>query len=292
MVQTSIVRPVGILKDYIQSFELREFNTFGVELKKPIHAYHEILISLFIESQSTSFNGASDHEPSFIVQNNNRSFSGLMGLQSHMRGSFIFKGYFKIFNIQFKPMGFSSIFKIPGAVIRNKFYDAEDLFKQEINRLHEQLHGAKNMNEMVGCAEKFMEWKLSSNKHLWKNDCLRKTSEFLHNHPNAYSMKQLASHSNMSLKTFERNFTHHVGVPPKLYSRIRRFNQALQLKIYHPGLSWMDVCFKSGYYDQMHLVKDFKTFTSQSPSAFFKNTPPVFENFSSVALTEKRKKNV
>lgn len=38
MVQTWIVRPKGILKDYIQSFELREFDTQGLELKKPIHA--------------------------------------------------------------------------------------------------------------------------------------------------------------------------------------------------------------------------------------------------------------
>ena len=34
MVQTSIVRPKGILKDYIQSFELREFDTNGFGLKK------------------------------------------------------------------------------------------------------------------------------------------------------------------------------------------------------------------------------------------------------------------
>jgi AraC-like DNA-binding protein len=167
-------------------------------------------------------------------------------------------------------------------VITNEFYDAEDLFKQDIKELHEQLHEAKSMEKMVVWAEKFLESKLSSNKTLWKNNCLRKASDSLLNQPKAYSMVQLAAHSNMTLKTFERKFTDQVGVPPKLYARIRRFNYALELKMYHPKISWMDVCFQSGYYDQMHLIKDFKAFTAQTPSAFFKNTPPVFENFSSL----------
>lgn len=280
MVQTSIVRPMGTLKDYIQAFELREFDTNGLELKKPMHAYHEMLISLFIQSASASFIGASDHDPTFTVNIATRPFSGAMGVQSRMRGSFIFKGCFKIFNIQFKPIGFASIFKMPAAVIMNKFYDAEDLFNHEIKELHEQLYEAKDMDEMVAWAEKFLEDKLSSNKSLWKNKCLRKASDSLLNQPHAYTMEQLASHSNMTLKTFERKFTDQVGLPPKLYSRIRRFNYALELKMYRPQLNWLDVCIQSGYYDQMHLIKDFKAFTAQTPSAFFKNTPPVFENFS------------
>lgn len=280
MVQTSIVRPIGILKDYIQAFELREFDTVGLELTKPIHAYHEMLISLFIHSESASFIGSSDDDLTFVINNSTRPFSGIMGVQSHMRGSFVFKGRFKIFNIQFKPIGFSSIFKTPAAVIMNKFYDAQDLFNHEIKELHEQLYEARDMEEMVGRAEKFLEDKLSSNKSHWKSQCLRRASDSLLSQPHAYTMEQLAFHSNMTLKTFERKFTDQVGLPPKLYSRIRRFNYALELKMYRPQLNWMDVCVQSGYYDQMHLIKDFKAFTGQTPSAFFKITPPVFEDFS------------
>jgi AraC-like DNA-binding protein len=240
-----------------------------------------MLISLFIQSQSTSFVGASASDPSFIVNNTKRPFCGVMGLQSRMRGSFIFKGYFRIFNIQFKPVGFSSIFKIPAAMIMNKFYDAEDLFNQELKELQEQLHGSINLKEMVVWAEKYLEGKLRSNKNLWKNDCLRKASNSLLNEPNVYSMEQLAAHSNLTLKTFERKFIDQVGVPPKLYARIRRFNYALEMKMYCPQSSWMDVCFQSGYFDQMHLVRDFKAFTGQTPSAFFRITPPVFESISS-----------
>jgi AraC-like DNA-binding protein len=282
MVQTLIVRPTGILKDYIQAFELREFDTCGHEFKKPVHAFHEALISLFIDCKLTFFDAASDPSPAYIVKNTTQAFSGVMGLQSYMRGSFVFQGYFKIFNIQFKPMGFSSIFKIPASLIMNKLYDLEDIFNQDLEELHEQLHEAKSMAEMVGYAESFLEKKLLSNNSCWKNKALLIASEFLLNQPNTYSIEQLAYHFNMTLKTFERKFTEQVGMPPKLFARIRRFNLALYMKLYQKDLSWMDICFQTGYYDQMHLSKDFKTFAGQPPCAFFKNTPPPFENFSSL----------
>src|SRR5690606_17124774 len=99
------------------------------------------------------------------------------------------------------------------------------------------------------------------------------------NAPNAYSIEQLAFHSNMTIKTFERKFIGLVGMPPKLYARIRRFNQALILKQYHEELSWLDVCVETGYFDLMHLNKDFKAFAGNPPASFFKHTPPLHEAF-------------
>ena len=45
-------------------------------------------------------------------------------------------------------------------------------------------------------------------------------------------------------------------------------------------LRWMDICYKTGYYDPMHLVKDFKKFAAMSPTNLFKNAPPLFEDIS------------
>lgn len=149
MVQTWIVRPQGILKDYIQSFELRVFDTHGQELRKPIHAFHEALIAFFIDSTQPIMVTESEHRPPYLVKNQ-QPFAGVMGMQTYMKGAFAFNGYYKIFNIQFKPLGFTSIFKISASVILDGFFEAEDLFNQDFKELHEQLHEAKKMNEMVG----------------------------------------------------------------------------------------------------------------------------------------------
>lgn len=150
-----------------------------------------------------------------------------------------------------------------------------DLFPKEFLQLHEQLNEAKSSSEMFQLTEAFLLDKLS--KCRTYRPALEKATDYMLSKPEMYSIKELAYHSNMSLKTFERKFIQQVGVSPKLFERIRRFNQALDLKTYQPNLSWLDICYRTGYYDPMHLVKDFKKFAAMTPTNLFKNAPPVYE---------------
>ncbi|REG90264.1 helix-turn-helix domain-containing protein [Algoriphagus antarcticus] len=280
MVKTKIASPTGILQDYIHSFELREVDTFNEVMKKPCHGSHEVLISLIIGSNRPMFKPISKHISGFNCDDVKPLFSGVIGVQSNMKGFFIFQGRYKIFTIQFQPIGFSSIFQIPVNTITDQFFDAKDLFHLEFEDLHEQLHENITFQKMVILTQNFLERKLASNQTLWKSEAIRKASNSLIYEPNAYSMEQLAFHSNMSLKTFERKFIEIVGIRPKLYTRIRRFNQALKLKQYHTELNWLDVCVETGYFDLNHLNKDFKALAGNPPASFFKNTPPPDEDFS------------
>jgi AraC-like DNA-binding protein len=59
-----------------------------------------------------------------------------------------------------------------------------------------------------------------------------------------------------------------VGMSPKLYCRVSRLDYALRLKECDPGSTWTDITYQAGYFDQMHLIKDFKLLTGSSPSEF------------------------
>lgn len=76
--------------------------------------------------------------------------------------------------------------------------------------------------------------------------------------------------SGLSQRQFECKFIEQVGVSPKLYSRIIRLNYALQVKVTRPHLSWTDVTYEAGYFDQMHLVKDFKSLAGETPARFLR----------------------
>ena len=56
-----------------------------------------------------------------------------------------------------------------------------------------------------------------------------------------------------------------MGLAPKLYARIVRFDQAFRLKERQPGLDWLAVAVQTGYYDYRHLVRDFKEFAGVTP---------------------------
>lgn len=280
MVQTSVATPSGILKDYVRGFELREIDTSGKVMMKPIHAYHEALIAIFITGKLNHCNTVIIQTQDYTASKTSKNYSGIMGIHSSMKGALAFEGYYKIFNIQFKPTGFSNIFNIPASVITDKMYETDIVFKNGIKELQEQLNNCVYFLEMVYFVEKFLLKKLLTNKPKNRNDNLLKASNILLTKPNTYSIAQLAYHTNMSLKTFERKFKEEVGLCPKLFVRIQRFNKALDMKTMRPALSWTSICHQTGYYDQNHFIKDFTAFAGLPPSDFFKNTPPPYETFS------------
>jgi transcriptional regulator GlxA family with amidase domain len=78
-------------------------------------------------------------------------------------------------------------------------------------------------------------------------------------------LEQLAHEVCLSPRQFERSFFERVGMSPKLYARIVRFDQAFRLKERQPDLDWLAVAVQCGYYDYRHLVRDFKAFAGVTP---------------------------
>jgi AraC-like DNA-binding protein len=76
----------------------------------------------------------------------------------------------------------------------------------------------------------------------------------------------IAKRVGLGLRQFERKFVQQVGLSPKLFSRIARFEAALDRMGRSPQGSWTEVAHRFGYFDQMHLVHDFSRFTGETPT--------------------------
>lgn len=69
-------------------------------------------------------------------------------------------------------------------------------------------------------------------------------------------------------RKLERLFKKQVGLSPKYYARIIRFNYIFQL-IRLKEVTWNEIVYRAGYYDQPHFIRDFKAFTGEDPSAYY-----------------------
>lgn len=81
-------------------------------------------------------------------------------------------------------------------------------------------------------------------------------------------LSEVAANSCLSLRHFERKFKTAVGVSPKTFSKIIKFQYTCSYLKNNPDLSLFSVAFDCGYYDQAHLIKDFRFLSGRSPSYF------------------------
>jgi AraC-like DNA-binding protein len=84
--------------------------------------------------------------------------------------------------------------------------------------------------------------------------------------PYDYSMAMLSEHVGLSTRALTRLFTLEVGMTPKLYSRIKRFESALRLMRATPVVDWSKLAAGCGYFDQSHLIRDCKTISGFTPT--------------------------
>jgi AraC-like DNA-binding protein len=83
-------------------------------------------------------------------------------------------------------------------------------------------------------------------------------------------VEELAATAGVSARQLERQFATHVGLSPKRFLRILRFQQVLT-GLSNPASSssgWADVAARHGFYDQAHFINDFKAFTGETPGAW------------------------
>jgi AraC-like DNA-binding protein len=79
-------------------------------------------------------------------------------------------------------------------------------------------------------------------------------------------VRTLADDLSISPRQLERRFRSCVGIAPKLFSRIQRF-QGVFHAIEQGRHNWVDAALSCGYYDQAHLIRDFRDFAGEAPAA-------------------------
>ncbi|HSN08852.1 MAG TPA: AraC family transcriptional regulator, partial [Hanamia sp.] len=96
---------------------------------------------------------------------------------------------------------------------------------------------------------------------------------------NEHSIEEWASKACLSPRQFERNFITRVGISPKLFIRITRFEHAMKIKNDYPDKSWSSIASAGGYTDSSHLLREFKEFAEFPPSKFYEQPTSGYSEF-------------
>lgn len=86
--------------------------------------------------------------------------------------------------------------------------------------------------------------------------------------PNQYSVEHIAGKVGYSQKHLIDLFKKNVGLTPKHFMKIMRFQKAIQEIPASNQINWAGIAVESGYYDQAHFINDFKTFSGFTPKEY------------------------
>jgi AraC-like DNA-binding protein len=194
-------------------------------------------------------------------------FSGAVVSGAHGRG-FTPDGPEEIFiiGVHFKPGGAFPFLGIPVCELADTHIDLETLWGSSAAVLRERLCDAKTHAEQFRLLEEGLLNRLcyGVEKHYAVSAALEM---FGKNEPGP-TVREIAKYLGISQRRFIEVFKAEVGITPKLFSRIRRFQQTRSVIQQIPSPNWATLALDLGYFDQSHMIREFLEFCGLSPTDY------------------------
>jgi len=173
------------------------------------------------------------------------------------------------FGIRFRPGMAARLLKVPGSLVVDQAIPLADAWKTAaVRELLEQLAESTSLRH---CGARFEE-ALAEPAPL---DALDKALAWLAQERGQIAVETLAAAVGVSARQFRRLCIARTGLSPKHLARILRFRHAAALAA-SPRRDWADVALGCGYYDQAHLINEFRELAGVSPAQFVSaSTSPI-----------------
>ena len=165
------------------------------------------------------------------------------------------------FAVFFLPTGLSRLLRIPVSEFTGRNFDAT-LILTSLRELRTRLGESVSFAQRVRLVEDVLLRLAARNA---RKTSILEVAEFAFASRGAVSIDKLAKMTGLGLRQFERRFCDGLGTTPKLFTRVARFQSAVDAKISTPHRSWLEIAHELEYHDQMHMIHDFKEFTGHSP---------------------------
>jgi AraC-like DNA-binding protein len=180
--------------------------------------------------------------------------------------------------VHFKPGGARPFIGMPPGELADRHIDLETLWgRAAAGELRERLCAAATVAQRFRIMEQALTTHLSRRSfdlHPAVPPALRALEADV-----TVTMRALARQVGLSQRRFIEIFAAHVGMTPKLFCRIRRFQRAMSRARSSNPPHLAQLALRCGYYDQAHLIHDFREFSGLRPTEYLQRRhAPVKEN--------------
>ena len=188
-------------------------------------------------------------------------------------------GKLSLFSIIFHPYGLSMFFDIPLSELLNQNVPLKYILKDVVNELETKLFEAKSFAERIIIAECFLLERLQKSKKKYHFNRIKDNVKLINQTKGLVSIDLLASEACFSRKQYERIFSDFIGISPKQFLKIVRFQNAINEKSKNKNANLTTLTYQCGYYDQSHMTNDFYKLSGMTPKQYFNDCEPYSDYF-------------
>lgn len=182
---------------------------------------------------------------------------------------FLINGTTTIAIVLFQPFGFFGVTGIPSSKLINNFEDSYLIFGKEILELKERIQQSSSSIEVINLFNSFFTKKLKETNYAI-NPYLISTLKNAHKVKGNITVTKLCTQIGVKERKLQRLFSEQIGISPKKYIRNIKLHSFLGLLRKENHSSLTELSLEAGYYDQAHLIKEFKKTIGFNPSMYLK----------------------
>jgi AraC-like DNA-binding protein len=173
----------------------------------------------------------------------------------------------QLLGIHFKPGGAFPFLGFPFGEIHNTWITLADLWgERRARRLLDLLNAAKTIDLKFQLLERWLLW--IADQPLKHHAAISFALEEFDSDPGLRSSAVVAEKVSLSQRRFIDIFRNEVGMTPKLFCRVQRFQEIIQRLQHRDAVDWVDLALSCGYTDQSHFIHEFREFSGLRPSEY------------------------
>ncbi len=169
---------------------------------------------------------------------------------------------------QLRPGAAQVLFGVDATELAERHTALADLWGGRVGSMHDRLREAGSVEERLDVFERLLAARLPAVRglHPAVAQALQQLATTTH-------VRHVVSQSGYSHRRFIALFSRAVGLTPKVYSRVRRFERALRrVRPFGPG-AWTDIALAAGYSDQSHFNREFREIVGVTPTEYRDRSP-------------------
>jgi methylphosphotriester-DNA--protein-cysteine methyltransferase len=172
----------------------------------------------------------------------------------------------RVVGIQFQPGGTFPFFGLPASEVAHRSVPLECLWRGAASEIREQLLAAESAAAMFAILERCLLAQLV--RPLELHPAIEFARGQICRAPHVATVSGVMERIGLSQRRFIELFHDQIGLTPKAFCRVRRFQRVLQAVHRRQSVDWAQVALEGGYYDQAHLIHDFQGFSGLTPAAY------------------------